>query len=150
MNHRQLQLVVQRQCPGRDSAHNCGGSAVAVLLTCPVLGQGRLHVRCRVFFDKVVDVLVLCNGILQVQFIDGYDVPVIMQRTLCCSIQDILSTPPSRPSAQLATWRVTPHSTRSSIRARQWLLIRAELPSKQLSELSADTLSKLSSCQILS
>ena len=33
----------------------------------------------RVFFDKVVDVpVVLCNGVLQVQFIEGYDVPMIM------------------------------------------------------------------------
>ena len=33
----------------------------------------------RVFFDKVVDVLVvLCNGFPQVHFIDGYHVPVIM------------------------------------------------------------------------
>ena len=32
------------------------------------------------FFDKVVDVpVVLCNGVPQVQFIDGYDVPVIMR-----------------------------------------------------------------------
>ena len=72
--------VAQRQCPGRDSADNCGGSAVAVLLGRPVLRLGRLHGRCRAFFDKVVDVpVVLCNGIPQVQFIDSYDVPVIMQ-----------------------------------------------------------------------
>ena len=33
----------------------------------------------RVFFDKVVDVpVVLCNGVLQVKFIKGYDVPMIM------------------------------------------------------------------------
>ena len=33
----------------------------------------------RVFFDKVVDVrVVLCNGVLQVQFIEGYAVPMIM------------------------------------------------------------------------
>ena len=33
------------------------------------------------FFDKVVDVpVVLCEGVPQVLFIDGYDVPVIMQR----------------------------------------------------------------------
>ena len=33
------------------------------------------------FFDKVIDVpVVLCNGIPQAQFIDGYDVHVIMQR----------------------------------------------------------------------
>ena len=31
------------------------------------------------FFDKVVDVpVVLCNGVPQVQFIEGYDVTVIM------------------------------------------------------------------------
>ena len=39
--------VVQRQCPGRDGADNCGGSAVAVLFSPPVLGKGRLHARCR-------------------------------------------------------------------------------------------------------
>ena len=34
----------------------------------------------RVFFDKVVDVpVVLCNGFLQVQFIDGYDAPMVMR-----------------------------------------------------------------------
>ena len=50
-----------------------------VVLDRPVLGQGLLRARCRVFFDKVVDVPdVLCNGIPQVQFIDGCDVPVIM------------------------------------------------------------------------
>ena len=33
----------------------------------------------RVFFDKVVDVpVVLCSGVLQVQFIEGCDVPMIM------------------------------------------------------------------------
>ena len=33
----------------------------------------------RVFFDKVVDVpVVLCDGVLQVQFIEGYDVPMVM------------------------------------------------------------------------
>ena len=32
------------------------------------------------FFVKVVDVpCVLCDGVPQVQFIDGYDVPVIMR-----------------------------------------------------------------------
>ena len=58
----------------------------------------------RVFFDQVVDVpVVLCNGISQVQFIDGCDVPMIM--------------------------RGKRYSARSSNRARQWQLIRAELPS---------------------
>ena len=34
----------------------------------------------RVFFDQVVDVpVVLCNGIPQVQFIGGFDVPMIMR-----------------------------------------------------------------------
>ena len=33
----------------------------------------------RVSFDKVVNVpVVLCNGVPQVQFIDGYDVSMIM------------------------------------------------------------------------
>ena len=47
-------VVVQRLVTGCDRAENCGGSAVAC-------------------YDKVVDVPV-------VQFIDGLDVPVIMQR----------------------------------------------------------------------
>ena len=33
------------------------------------------------FFTNVVDVpVVLCNGVLQGQFIDGYDVPVFTRR----------------------------------------------------------------------
>ena len=61
-------VVVQRLVPGRDSADNCGGAAVA---------WGPCG---HVFFDKVVDVpVVLCNGVPQVQFIDGYGVPVIMR-----------------------------------------------------------------------
>ena len=82
-----ISIVVQRLVPGRDSADNCGGVAVAWT---PVeipqvqfldkLDTPFMHARCRVFFDKVVDVpVVLCNGVPQVQFIDGYGVPVIMR-----------------------------------------------------------------------
>ena len=77
-------VVVQRLKPGRDSADNCGGSAVCLgslwrfpkvqfvdKFDTPVM---------RVFFDKVVDVpVVLCNAVPQVQFIDGCDVPMIMR-----------------------------------------------------------------------
>ena len=46
------------------------------------------------------------------QFIDGYDAPMVMAS-----------------SAQLPTGSLTSHLARSSNRARQWQLIRAELPS---------------------
>ena len=46
----------------------------------PVLEQGRLHARCRVFFDKVVDVpFVLSDEVPQMQFIEGSDVPVVLR-----------------------------------------------------------------------
>ena len=62
--------VVHRQCLGRDSADNCGVPQLQVVYMSAVV-----H-----FFDKVVDVpVVLCDGVPQVQFIEGYDVPVIMR-----------------------------------------------------------------------
>ena len=40
------------------------------------------------FFDKVVDdPVVLCDGVPQVQFIDGFDVPVIMQRRYVATVK---------------------------------------------------------------
>ena len=48
---------------------------------------------------------------------------------LCCSIQDVLSAPPSRPALSSPLGVLTPHSAWSSNRARQWQLIRVELPS---------------------
>ena len=81
--------VVQRQRPGRDSTDNCGGSAVAVLLGRPFLGQGRRHARCRAVLRQ--------NG-----------------RCSCCAVRlgsagaSTVMTPPwsCASSAQLHTWRI--------------------------------------------
>ena len=70
--------VVQRQCLGRDSAENSGGSAVAVLLGRPVLGQRSLTCPLQ-FFDKVADVpVVLVLGGAAGAVLAVMDVSVIM------------------------------------------------------------------------
>ena len=57
-------------CNDRCRSRSLGSCSSWTRLDTPVM---------RVFFDKVVDVpVVLCNGVLQVQFIEGYDVPMIM------------------------------------------------------------------------
>ena len=89
-------LVTKRLVPGRDSVDNCGGSAVASPAEIPQVqfldkfDTPVTHARCRVFFDKVVDVpVVLCNGFCR------------------CSSSTVMTSPCScAPSAQLLTWRI--------------------------------------------
>ena len=82
-------VVVQRLVPGRDSADNCGGAAVAwgpcgdsagaVLLCSSSSWTRSFTCPLSCVLRQVVDVpVVLCNGVPQVQFIDGNDVPMIM------------------------------------------------------------------------
>ena len=62
--------VVQRQFPGRNSADNCGGWVVQFL-------NKVVYMPAVVFSSTRWSMSPLCCA---VQFIDGYDVPVIMQR----------------------------------------------------------------------
>ena len=76
-------VVIQRLVPGRDSAENSEfPQLLGVLVEIPrVQFSDKFDTIVIHALDKVVDVpVVLCNGFPQVHFIDGCDVPVIMQR----------------------------------------------------------------------